>query len=66
VQEEGGREQKLVLRRHDQATLRALIDGKELPQEASEHIRDNYIYFREQLTGVDPADVYRGVGRLHR
>jgi uncharacterized protein with ParB-like and HNH nuclease domain/predicted transport protein len=64
VQEEGDREQKLVLRRHDQATLRAIIDGKELPQEASEHIRDNYNYFREQLSGVDPADVYRGVGRL--
>ena len=26
VQEEGDREQKLVLRRHDQATLRALLD----------------------------------------
>ena len=30
VQEEGDREQKLVLRRHDQATLRAILDGKEL------------------------------------
>src|SRR6266436_6553167 len=29
VQEEGDREQKLVLRRHDQATLRALLDRKE-------------------------------------
>src|SRR5271169_6637699 len=36
VQEEGDREQKLVLRRHDQATLRALLDGKELPPDASD------------------------------
>lgn len=64
IQEEGDREQKLVLRRHDQATLRAILDGKELPDNPSEHIRDNYQYFREQLAGVDPADVYRGVGRL--
>ncbi len=31
VQEEGGRQHKLVLRRHDQATLQALIDRKEAP-----------------------------------
>ena len=64
VQEEGDREQKLVLRRHDQATLRAILDCKELPEDASEHIRDNYKYFRDQLSAVDPADVYRGIGRL--
>lgn len=64
VEEAGDREQKLVLRRHDQATLRAIIDEKEPPKEASEHIRDNYNYFREQLSSADPADVYRGVQRL--
>ena len=64
VQEEGDREQKLVLRRHDQATLRAILDRKELPKDPSEHLRDNYNFFREQLSAADPADVYRGVGRL--
>lgn len=34
------------------------------PQDASEAVRDNYNYFREQLSDVDPADVYRGIGRL--
>jgi uncharacterized protein with ParB-like and HNH nuclease domain len=48
VQEEGDREQKLVLRRHDQLTLRALLDGKPIPQEPSEPILENYNYFREQ------------------
>jgi uncharacterized protein with ParB-like and HNH nuclease domain len=64
VQEEGERHHKLVLRRNDRATLRALLDGKELPKDASEHIRDNYDFFREQLANSDPELVYRGVGRL--
>jgi uncharacterized protein with ParB-like and HNH nuclease domain len=64
VQEEGRRGQKLVLRRHDQATLSALIDRKELPENASECIRENYNYFREQLIESNPADIYRGIGRL--
>ena len=64
VQEEGSREQKLVLRRHDQATLLALIERQEPPAETSERIRENYEFFREQLSEVDPEDVYRGIGRL--
>ncbi len=64
VLEEGDREQKLVLRRHDQATLRALIDGRELPPEISERIRDNYNYFRDQLSETNPSDIYRGIGHL--
>ncbi|WP_316213948.1 DUF262 and DUF1524 domain-containing protein [Bradyrhizobium sp. SZCCHNR2032] len=69
VQEEGDREQKLILRRHDQATLRAVIDqkvrnGKGWPQDASEHIKENYNYFRDELSKADPAEVYRGIGRL--
>lgn len=64
VQEEGGRLHKLVLRRHDQATLKALLDQTELPTEQSDRIRDNYDFFREQLNKADPAMVYQGVGRL--
>jgi uncharacterized protein with ParB-like and HNH nuclease domain/predicted transport protein len=65
VQEKGDREQKLVLRRHDQATLRAIIDDKEIPEEPSERIRDGYEYFRDQLRlEANPEDVYRGISRL--
>ena len=64
VQEEGNREQKLVLRRHDQATLCALIERKEFPTEHSERIRENYELFRERLNEIDPEIVYRGIGRL--
>ena len=48
VQEEGDREQKLVLRRHDQATLRSLLNKMELPRELSERIRENYKFFRDR------------------
>lgn len=64
VQEEGDREQKLVLRRRDQSALRSLIDGKDVPEGTSPRIQENYRFFREQLSDVSPADVYRGVGRL--
>ena len=63
-EEEGDRYHKLVLRRHDQATLRALVNGEEPPKNASVRIKENYEYFREQLVGVDPDKIYRGIGRL--
>lgn len=63
-QEEGSRRYKLVLRRHDQETLHGLIDGRDLPTNASAHIADNYEYFRDLLRGADPALVYEGLGRL--
>jgi len=64
LQEEGEREHKLVLRRHDQATLRAFLDKTEMPAEPSDRLRDNYEFFRERLAGADPAEVYSGIGRL--
>lgn len=64
VQEEGERLHKLVLRRHDQASLGALLDRSDEPAEASERIRENYEFFREQLRDADPELVYRGIGRL--
>jgi uncharacterized protein with ParB-like and HNH nuclease domain len=64
IQEEGNRLHKLVLRRHDQTTLKALIDRTELPIEQSDRVRDNYEFFRDQLGKTDPGLVYQGVGRL--
>jgi predicted transport protein len=64
IQESGGRHHKLVLRRHDQDTLSAILNQEERPAVISERIRDNYEYFRERLQNVDPAIVYRGIGRL--
>lgn len=64
VEEEGHRKHKLVLRRHDQATLQAILDGADPPAKISERIRDNFEWFSEQLAAADPEVVYRGIGRL--
>ena len=64
VQETGSRQHKLVLRRHDQTTLQALLDGEDVPTTASDNLRDNYEFFRAQLADVDPETVYKGIGRL--
>ena len=64
VEEEGARRPKLVLRRHDQATLQAILDGNEPPHDLSERIQDNYEWFLAQFADVDPELVYRGINRL--
>jgi uncharacterized protein with ParB-like and HNH nuclease domain/predicted transport protein len=64
VEEEGSRQPKLVLRRHDHATLQSIIDCNDAPLEVSERIRDNYEWFREHIAETDPELVYRGINRL--
>ena len=64
VLEDGERRPKLVLRRHDQKTLRALVDCTDLPTDLSDQIIENYDYFRDNIRSSDPAQVYRGIGRL--
>jgi predicted transport protein len=64
VQEEGNRALKLVLRRHDQETLAAILNRQTPPPSKSENISENYAFFREQLEHADPSDVYRGIARL--
>ena len=64
LQEEGAREYKLLLRRHDHVALTALVDGRDLADDTSSRIRENYEMFRERLEDVDPETVYRGVCRL--
>ncbi|MBT7061979.1 MAG: DUF262 domain-containing protein [Lentisphaerae bacterium] len=64
TEEEGTRESKLVLRRHDEDTLRALVKRQTRPADASARLVDNYEFFREQIADADPAAVYAGVGKL--
>ena len=64
VQEEGDRQQKLVLRRQDQLVLRTLLDGSSHPSDSDSRVLENYEFFREKLEKVDPSIVYRGIGRL--
>ena len=69
VNEEGGWRYKLVLRRTDNDTLRALVDGKSPRHEegASQPINDAYQYFRERLGdhGCNLDAVYHGVNKLN-
>ena len=65
----GKRHYKLMLRRKDNATLQALIDGKnlsELGDDYSELLVEAYDFFRSalQAPGCEPEDVYRGISRL--
>ncbi len=60
----GDRRYKLHLRRADQETLMALVDGKKISDNSSEHIRKNYEFFDEQLADVDLDIIYRGVKKL--
>lgn len=64
MQEVGERAVKLKLRRHDDATLQALIGRESLPATVSVRVRENYELFRELLQDADPEVVYRGVNRL--
>ncbi len=69
VHESGDRMYKVALRRHDDATLRALVDGRDMSQvqNRSELVVEAYLYFREQLKRpeVNPELVYQGIGRLN-
>ncbi|MEX1028039.1 MAG: DUF262 domain-containing protein, partial [Candidatus Paceibacterota bacterium] len=62
--EKGEQQYKLLLRRHDQATLQAVLYGEERPRKVSERIRDNYDFFREKLEDANLDAIYRGVNRL--
>ena len=65
----GERRYKVALRRHDDATLKALVDGKDTVEvgNRSELIVEAYRYFRKQLNSplADPELIYRGVRRLN-
>ena len=61
----GDRRHKLVLRRADNATLQALLDGRDPPDEVSPLIIAAYEHFRELLKDCDPDSVYRGVSHLN-
>lgn len=62
--EDGEEEFKLQLRRHDNATLKAIIAGSPLPDAPSANLRENYELFRDLLKEADPAKVYAGINRL--
>ena len=62
--EEGEKEFKLQLRRHDNDTLQAIIARTPLPDTPSANLRDNYELFRDLMKEANPERVYVGINRL--
>jgi uncharacterized protein with ParB-like and HNH nuclease domain/predicted transport protein len=60
----GERRYKLHLRRTDQESLAALLDGKESPENGSQRIRQNFEFFVERLADADLEVVYCGLRKL--
>ncbi len=68
ILEVGERGYKLALRRHDNATLRALIDGGNLDdvEDRSELILYAYEYFKQRFKSDENriSEIYEGMGRI--
>lgn len=60
----GERRHKLHLRRADHETLIALLDGKTLPESASERVKENFLFLRELVAQADVQTVYNGIKKL--
>lgn len=60
----GDRRHKLHLRRADHDTLMALLDGKPLPESASEKVKENFTFLRELVGQADVKTVYNGIKKL--
>jgi uncharacterized protein with ParB-like and HNH nuclease domain/predicted transport protein len=60
----GDRRHKLHLRRADHDTLMALLDGKPLPESASEKVKENFTFLRDLVGQADVKTVYNGIKKL--
>ena len=65
-EEEGEDRYKLLLTQGDRETFIRLIEGRELPNDASNRIVENYQYFESQLRkqDTDLSNIYRGISKL--
>ena len=64
--EKGDRYFKIILSQSDDETLRAIIQGKEMPQMASIRITENFDFFQNQLEGLkgELEILCRGIAKL--
>lgn len=60
----GDRRHKLHLRRADHNTLIAQLDGKDIPDAASERVKDNFSFLRDLVSKADVQIVYAGIKKL--
>ena len=62
--EEQEKRYKLILTKSDKETLFKLIDNKELSDEDSQRINENYEFFVEQISENNIGDVLKGLNKL--
>ncbi len=64
--EDGELRYKLILTQSDENSLKRLVEQKELPIPASQHIIDNYDFFTKQIqeTKIDLETLYNGISKL--
>lgn len=62
--EESEDKYKLVLTKSDKETLFKVIDGRELSDDNSDTIKENYNYFMEQISKSDLKILYNGISKL--
>ncbi|MBR0404762.1 MAG: DUF262 domain-containing protein [Eggerthellaceae bacterium] len=57
---------KLTLSRDDDATITAVVEETDLPENPSKHIMQNLAFFSEQIAqpGFNPVALWQGLGRL--
>jgi uncharacterized protein with ParB-like and HNH nuclease domain/predicted transport protein len=60
----GDRRHKLHLRRADHDTLIALLDGKDIPDAASERVKENFLFLRDLVAQAEVQTVYAGIKKL--
>lgn len=60
----GDRRHKLHLRRADHNTLIAQLDGKNIPDGASERVKENFSFLRDLVSKADVQIVYAGIKKL--
>ena len=65
-EETGDLRYKLMLTQSDKNTFACLIEGKELPQQASRRLAENYQFFERKINedGIDPRLLHHGVAKL--
>ncbi|MFA7172719.1 MAG: DUF262 and DUF1524 domain-containing protein [Kiritimatiellia bacterium] len=60
----GEQSYKMLLTKTDKLTLMALLDGKKEPEQASQHLIDNFNFFTNKIADADLDVVYTGIQKL--
>lgn len=64
AEEDGELYHKLILTKRDKETLKAVIGGKPLPPNTSPRIKDNFEFFKAQITEENIGAIYSGLQKL--